>query len=553
MGSLYLPSLDQSSTYEFLVIAKGDAETYADSDASSTKTWTTKTKLATPTVTTTKDANSITATWSTIQHATSYTVEYKLSTASTWTTSTTSSLSKTIENLTSGATYKIRVKATSTDASYVDSDYSTEATVVVSTQLDTPSPTYSSTTNSISATWSKDSNASSYWVFYKKSYDVQYSAEQVSQPSGSTVTWSKSSLVSGTVYSVYVQAVGSGNYTDSATSTPTNVTVKTKLAAPTGLAITRTTNSLTLSWGAVANASGYAVYYKTGTGSYQSQNVSSGTSFPLTGLNEGVSYTFYVVAKGSGNYVDSDNSATATGATKITLNTPTGLAATNVLSTTATLSWNTVTNAASYLLTISDSNGAITGYNNKSVSGTSINLTGLTATHEYTVSVIATSGSDDYVNSAAATLVFTTDTKLGTPAAPTLKSKTISSLTVQWNAVSAADSYTLAYKLSTASSFTEVPNLTSREYMLPSLDQGATYTFKVRAITTNDAYESGEYSSEASFTTLIKLPVPDGLNVTGIDLTEATLNWNDVLHSSGYLVKYRKEGDQTWTEVPVEG
>ena len=46
--SLNLTELEQGATYEFQVIAKGNGTTYDDSDASTTVSWTTKTKLATP-------------------------------------------------------------------------------------------------------------------------------------------------------------------------------------------------------------------------------------------------------------------------------------------------------------------------------------------------------------------------------------------------------------------------------------------------------------------------------------------------------------------------
>jgi hypothetical protein len=417
-------------------------------------------------------------------------------------------------------------------------------------QLDTPNPAYSSTTNSIAASWPAITNAASYKVYYKKSTASSYSSDTVSATSAPS--WSKSSLASGDVYSVYVQAIGSGNYADSANSTATNVTVKTKLAAPSGLAVARYTNKLVLTWSTVANKSSYLVYYKTGSGSYTSQTAST-ESFELNNLSEGVTYSFYVVAKGSGNYVDSDASSTITGTTKETLATPTGLAASDVLSTTATLSWNAVANATSYKLTISDTNGPITGYDAKSISGTSESLTGLTATHEYTVSLVATSTSDDYVDSAAASLVFTTDTKLGTPAAPTL-TKTTTSITATWGAVSAADGYVLAYKLSSASTWTEsvINSSSNRTFTLSSLAQGSTYMFKVRATTTNPAYENGEYSDVSSTTTLIKLATPDGLNVTDITLTESTLNWNAVTHASGYTVKWRKTGTTSWESQEVD-
>lgn len=555
--SYLLPDLDPGTSYEFQVIARGDGSVYTDSDPSSTVSWTTKTKLATPVISTTKTTNSITVSWSKITNATGYVLEYKLSTASTWTivnvtaNVSDSTVSKQLNNLTSGATYDIRVKATSSNANYVESDYSTIATVIVSTQLDSPVVTLTSDTSTIYATWSAISNATSYKVGYKKSDGNSFTYETVQATA--SPSWSKGSLTSGDTYFVSVQAIGSENYADSPNPNANAIVVKTKLEKPTGLAIARETNRLTLSWTAVANASSYRVYYKKGTGSYQSATAST-NSYPLNNLNEGDSYTFYVVAVGTGNYVDSDDSSTISATTKRTLATPTNLAAINVLSTSARLSWTAVANATSYLLTISDANGAISGYNGRSVTSTSIDVTTLTATKQYTVSLIATSTSEDYVDSVPASLVFTTDTKLGTPAAPTIVTKTISSITVTWNTVSAADSYMLAYKLSTAANFTEVPitSANDRPYTLTGLGQGETYTFKVKAITTNEAYENGDYSPTTSATTLVKLDAPDGLNVTDIHLTDSTLNWNSVADAVGYTVRWRKSDATDWQEKNVD-
>ena len=553
-----LSNLEQGATYEFQVIAKGNNTTYDDSDPSSSVQWTMKTKLATPEVTCDSGTSSFTATWPKIANATSYTFEYKKSSDSSWTTATVpqpssgDTVSKQISQLTSGSTYKVRVKAVSTNtSSYVESDYSTEVTVVIKTTLANPTPLWDSDTDSIWATWEPIPNATAYKVAYKL-ITGYYQYETIPQSSNPRCQYD--GLESGSTYLAYVQSIGGGDYADGSLPQTTTVITKAKLSAPTNLRISaRTTSSLTVSWDAVTNASGYNVYYKKGSGSYGSPvaKSSSETSHQLTGLNQGDTYTFYVIAVGSGKFVDSDASTTVTGKTKVDLDAPTGLAATNVLSTSATISWNPVAHADYYLLSISDSNGDITGYSSKQVTSTTENVTGLSEHKSYRVSLFAVSNSDDYSMSVAPTLTFTTDTKLGTPAAPTLKEKTINSLTVQWQAVSAADSYTLAYKESTESDFNDVPNLTKLEYELPSLAQGATYDFKVRAITNNDAYESGDFSPVASFTTLIKLDAPTGLNVTKIQLTEATLNWNDVEHNSGYILKYRKVGSSQW-EQPIE-
>lgn len=546
--SLNLTGLTQGTEYEFRVTALGDGTTYENSAASSTSTFTTLTKLATPSTpqlaTTT---SSITASWTAVTGATGYTIAYKTSSASNWTTKTTTSTSYAITGLTSGTTYQVKVMATSTNSAYVASEYSTIASAKVQTQLSTPTVTLTSTTNSITASWSSITNATSYTVEYKLSGATSWTTS-----TQTTTTKTLSSLAEGVTYVFRVKATSSSaDYADSAYSTEKSIKTKTTLATPTNLSLTPTTSTIAVSWSAVANASGYTVAYRTGTGSWTTLS-SSTTSTTISSLTSGTTYAVKVLAKGAGDYVDSAYSAESSAKVKTKLATPTGLAASNVLSTTATLSWNAVTNADFYLLTISDTNGVISGYNGKKVTTTSQSLTGLTATHQYTVSLTAGSDSTDYVASNATTLDFTTDTKLGTPSAPTL-TKTTNSITATWGAVSAADSYKVAYKLSTATQWTEASVTSGTTYTLSSLAEGKTYDFKVQAITTNEAYENSDYSATSSETTLITLSTPANLAVSNITINSATLSWDEVTHASGYKVEYRQVGAANWTTENVEG
>lgn len=549
--STSLTGLTQGTTYEYRITAIGDGTTYANSATTSASTFKTLTKCATPVVTLTRTTSSFTASWGSVTGATSYTIRYKLSTASSWTTATSTTTSKTITGLTSGATYYVQVMATTTNASYVNSDYSTQQSVVIQTKLATPtSPAVSATINSLTFSWGQVTNASGYVVYYKLSSASTWTSQSIS--SGTTTSWTKSSLSEGVTYQFKVKATGTGNYVDSDETTAVSGTTKTTLTTPTGLAISRTTNSLTASWSQVTNNSGYTIQYKLSTASsWTTATTATGVnSFTLSSLAEGKTYQFQVKANGSGNYVDSAYCTAVSGTTKVTLAKPTGLAASNVLSTTATISWNAVTNATSYLFTLSDSNGVISGYSNKSVSGTSIDLTGLTATHQYAVSLVATSSSTDYVNSSAATLSFTTDEKLAKPNAPTL-TKTTSYIEASWNTISAADSYKIAWKKGTGS-WTYVDDITTTSWRLTTIEEGASYTFKVQAITTNEAYESSDWSNESSTTSLITLNTPTNLTATDVTINSATIGWTGDDRATKFKIEYRVSGASSWQTKEVD-
>ena len=552
--STSLTGLTQGTTYEYRITAIGDGTTYANSATTSASTFTTLTKCATPVVTLTRTTSSFTASWGSVTGATGYTIRYKLSTASSWTTATSTSTSKTITGLTSGATYYVQVMATTTNASYVNSDYSTQQSVVIQTKLATPtSPAVSALTNSLTFSWGQVTNASGYVVYYKLSSATSWTSQTIS--SGTTTSWTKSSLSEGVTYQFKVKATGTGNYVDSDETTAVSGTTKTTLATPTGLAISRTTNSLTASWSQVTNNSGYTLQYKLSTASSWTTvtRTTNQNSYTLSGLAEGKTYQFQVNAVGSGNYVDSAYCTAVSATTKITLATPTGLAASNVLSTTATLSWSAVTNATNYWLDIVDSNGnpaAGGAYSGIYVTGTSINLADLDEHTQYTVSLVAHSTSDNYVDSSAATLDFTTDTKLAKPNAPTL-TKTTSYIEASWNTISAADFYQIAWKKGTGS-WTYVNDITTTSWRLTTIEEGATYTFMVRALTTNDAYENSDWSNTSTVTSLITLNTPTNLTATDVTINSATIGWTGDDRATKFKIEYRASGASSWSTKEVD-
>jgi bacillolysin len=168
---------------------------------------------------------------------------------------------------------------------------------------------------------------------------------------------------------------GSGGDTE-APSTPTNLTASN---------ITETT--ATLSWNASSDnvgVTGYDVYQ----GTTNIGNV-TGTSANITGLTASTSYTFSIRAiDAAGNESAASNAVnfnTSSGVDTQAPSAPTSLSASNITQTTVDLSWNASTD-----------NIGVTGYdvyqgttNIGNVTGTSANITGLTASTSYTFSVRA--------------------------------------------------------------------------------------------------------------------------------------------------------------------
>lgn len=99
---------------------------------------------------------------------------------------------------------------------------------------------------------------------------------------------------------------------------------------------------------------------------------------------------------------------------------------------------------------------------------------------------------------------------------------TSSSATLTWGAVTGAQSYTLRWKLNTATAWTTVANVTSTSYNLTGLTSNTTYNFSVLAKCS--ATNSSAYSASVSFTT--QLPCTNNFepNNTSATATALTIN-----------------------------
>ncbi len=86
----------------------------------------------------------------------------------------------------------------------------------------------------------------------------------------------------------------------------------------------------------------------------------------------------------------------------------------------------------------------------------------------------------------------------GTPGSLSANNVTQTSATLNWGGVSGATAYNLQWKLSSASTWTTVPGLTSTSHTLNGLTAGSTYNFQVQADCNGT---TGSYSAPASFTT----------------------------------------------------
>ena len=145
-----------------------------------------------------------------------------------------------------------------------------------------------------------------------------------------------------------------------------------------------------------ANHNSWTVYYKMHSDSVWSNVVTSTTTVDLTGLDPETQYDVYVVTNCATPDTEEDATNTIQFTTTVACPAPTGITATNVGMTTATLSWQGT--ADSYNITC--------GTDNLTSTTNSIDLTGLTAGTTYMVTVVSDCGVEG--TSSAATFSFST-------------------------------------------------------------------------------------------------------------------------------------------------
>ncbi len=161
-----------------------------------------------------------------------------------------------------------------------------------------------------------------------------------------------------------------------------------QLSAPTNVKTSSvTTTSATITWDAVANATGGYKVYVTDYDNFEKTEVVTTTSYSLTGLTANTQYAASVTAIGDGHrYCESDETdMDFTTSALAQLTTPTNLKESDVKYNAFNIQWDAVTGASKYQITITDAGTTTTG----ETTSTSYSFTGLTEKTSYIIKVKA--------------------------------------------------------------------------------------------------------------------------------------------------------------------
>ena len=363
-----------------------------------------------------------------------------------------------------------------------------------------------------------------------------------SEVTGGTFTNDVTGLIPNTLYHFRGYATNSQATSYTSDSTFTTLADAPVAAAATGVTSTGFTANWTAPSGTAAIA-GYRLDVATDSGftsfvaGYNDQSV-SGTSMGVTGLSSNVPYYYRVRAVNAGGVSSNSNTASAT----TVAGAPAAIAATGISVNGFTANWTAPSGTAAiagYRLDVATDSGFtsfVAGYNDQSVSGTSMGVTGLSSNvpYYYRVRAVNAGGVSSNSNTASATTV------AGAPAAIAATGISVNGFTANWSAPSGTAAIA-GYRLDVAtdSGFTSFVAgysdlfVSGTSTAVTGLPFNGMYYYRVRAV---NAGGTGSNSDVVSAATIAGAPVATA--ATGVTSAGFTANWN-VPSGTALITGYR--------------
>ena len=303
--------------------------------------------------------------------------------------------------------------------------------------------------------------------------------------------------------------------------------------AVSSLKATVSANKIKLTWGKSAGATAYQIQQKI-SGKWTKIATTSNATYTVTGLSGATKYEFRVRA-----YSKVSSKTLYSSYTSITKTTPlakvTGISATDVTDSTATIKWTASKGATSYRVTITTLGSNYT--TSKIVTTNSYKAVNLDPLSEHSVKVTAIKGSTKSAESAAYT--FST-----APSAVKNLTATVSgsSVKVTWTKAFGCDGYMVSYsKLDSAGNpldFTEPKLVTDNSYTAQSLASNSYYVFKVSAVlkvSSSQTIYSKEATSDKVFIPLSIATVPN-FKAAASGTDSVALTWSSLSDIDGYKI-----------------
>ncbi|WP_288438065.1 fibronectin type III domain-containing protein [uncultured Chryseobacterium sp.] len=226
---------------------------------------------------------------------------------------------------------------------------------------------------------------------------------------------------------------------------------------------------------------------------------------------------------------------------------------TNITHNSVNINWTAATNNNAFLLEyrpVTSPASAWTALNLSVLGGNPpVTINTLTPATTYEVRIAAVCGSGIGVYTPVKTFTTRCDP---TPPFVTISNVTSGSAVITWNPIVPSASYILRWREvgSTPWNTPTVPQPPANSYTIQNLDSFKTYEVQVATICDGETAPN-PWSNPKVFTTerICEIP-PPGLMITQIFPTTAEVVW-DSFPGASYILKYRKVGIPSWTDVMV--
>ena len=444
-----------------------------------------------------KTVNSVALSWDGVTDATSYEIQHSTD-GETWTNVPVSGTTVIIDILIAGTAYQFQVLAVNADGKSEWSEI-----ITVATLLSTPTglTDIDKSTDSVTLEWNEVNGATG--------YEIQYSIGGETK----TVTVSETSKIiaeldDNTAYEFRVRAVNTVSESDWSILSVTTDRIPAPPTTPDNLRDTdKSTNSVTLQWDAVDNATSYEIQHSTDGETWANVPV-LGTSAIIDSLIAGTAYQFQVLAvNADGKSEWSEGISVTTAEDDIV--TPTIPTAPVILSSTKTtdsilLTWNPITDATSYEIQWMKPGDLEFVLWTGAISGTTANFTELTADtlYQFQVRAVNAVGESEWSDTHFVTTAKEDYLPLAIPTDVKMDGRSTTTLTISWTGDDNAEGYTIQW--SATEDFAAVIDTgysNTAAYEISGLTAGAEYWVRITATTTAAGYQDSSSSAPVKFTT----------------------------------------------------
>ena len=393
------------------------------------------------------------------------------------------------------------------------------------------------TADSVPLTWDPVQGATGYQVGWKPPNE----AEQFVRVSGTGHTLT--GLEDGTEYAIRVRTTNAEG--DGAWSNTIRKSTLSTLPAPTGFALgTATGTTLPLTWNLRTGATSYDVGWRIGGGTETVASAGNNDNYTITGLTPDTEYDVRIRSVnivGDGTWSEYSKFRTAV----VPLNAPSDLAAGVVTFDSIPLTWTAVDDATGYKIGYkkgSDDEAVV------EVSGGATNshtLTGLDDGEEYTIRIRTVNSAGDGVWSG--TITATTIAVTAPAPADFRSSSGRDQLSLFWDAVPGATSYTIGYSRGLLSESTV--SVTGTSHVLTGLHFGTTYRLRVRAVNQHGDGLWSDYIVRDTTAGILSVAAPVSLSIEQRHQRSFVLHFALLSGQTAFQVGYTESGQTVETVV----